>query len=54
MLLISYLIYLYAKIIDENRNETDELKFQLLDDDNDESLQMRLNDLYKRWYVAFS
>ncbi len=34
--------------------ETDELKFQLLDDDNDESLQMRLNDLYKRWYVAFS
>lgn len=36
-----------CKIIDENRNETDELKFQWLDDDNDEALQMRLNDLYK-------
>jgi len=36
-----------CKIIDENRNETDELKFQWLDDDSDESLQMRLNDLYK-------
>lgn len=36
-----------CKIIDENRNETDELKFQWLDNDTDESLQMRLNDLYK-------
>lgn len=36
-----------CKIIDENKNETDELKFQWLDSDTDESLQMRLNDLYK-------
>lgn len=36
-----------CKIIDENKNETDELKFQWFDDDTDESLQMRLNDLYK-------
>ncbi len=36
-----------CKIIDENRNEADELKFQWLDNDTDESLQMRLNDLYK-------
>lgn len=36
-----------CKIIDENRNPTDELKFQWLEDDTDETLQMRLNDLYK-------
>ena len=36
-----------CKIIDENRNPTDELKFQWLENDTDETLQMRLNDLYK-------
>lgn len=42
-----------CKIIDENKNETDELKFQWLDDDTDESLQMRLNDLYKDGMYRF-
>lgn len=36
-----------CKIIDENQNPDDELRFQWLDSDTDESLQMRLNDLYK-------
>lgn len=36
-----------CKIIDENQNPDDELGFQWLDSDTDESLQMRLNDLYK-------
>ena len=36
-----------CKIIDENKNPTDELEFQWLETDTDESLQMRLNDLYK-------
>jgi len=42
-----------CKIIDENRNPTDELKFQWLEDDTDESLQMRLNDLYKEGMWRF-
>lgn len=36
-----------CKIIDENQNPDDELKFQWLESDTDETLQMRLNDLYK-------
>lgn len=36
-----------CKIIDENKNPNDELEFQWLETDTDESLQMRLNDLYK-------
>lgn len=36
-----------CKIIDENKNQNDELEFQWLETDTDESLQMRLNDLYK-------
>lgn len=36
-----------CKIIDENRNPDDELEFQWRETDTDESLQMRLNDLYK-------
>lgn len=35
-----------CKIIDENKNEDDELRFQWLETDTNESLQMRLNDLY--------
>lgn len=42
-----------CKIIDENKNPTDELKFQWLEDDTDESLQMRLNDLYKEGMWRF-
>ena len=36
-----------CKIIDENKNPDDELSFQWLEADTDETLQMRLNDLYK-------
>ena len=36
-----------CKIIDEDKNDDDELQFQVLENDDDESLQMRLNDLYK-------
>lgn len=42
-----------CKIIDEDRNESQELHFQWLDDDTDESLQMRLNDLYKKGMYRF-
>lgn len=42
-----------CKIIDENKNPQDELKFQWLEDDTDESLQMRLNDLYKTGMKRF-
>lgn len=42
-----------CKIIDENKNENDELKFQWLETDTDESLQMRLNDLYKEGMWRF-
>lgn len=42
-----------CKIIDEDRNESQELHFQWLDEDTDESLQMRLNDLYKKGMYRF-
>ena len=42
-----------CKIIDENQNPTDELGFQWLETDTDESLQMRLNDLYKEGMWRF-
>ncbi len=42
-----------CKIIDENKNATDELEFQWLETDTDESLQMRLNDLYKKGMWRF-
>jgi type I restriction enzyme M protein len=42
-----------CKIIDENKNSTDELEFQWLETDTDESLQMRLNDLYKEGMLRF-
>lgn len=42
-----------CKIIDEDRNESEELHFQWLDEDTDESLQMRLNDLYKKGMYRF-
>jgi type I restriction enzyme M protein len=42
-----------CKIIDENSNPDDELKFQWLEIDDDESLQMRLNDLYKEGMWRF-
>lgn len=37
-----------CKIVDEDRNSDDELAFQWLENDTDESLQKRLNDLYRR------
>ena len=42
-----------CKIIDENQNPTDELGFQWLETDTDESMQMRLNDLYKEGMWRF-
>ena len=42
-----------CKIIDENQNDEDELNFQWLESDTDESLQMRLNDLYKEGMWRF-
>ncbi|MDF9407503.1 restriction endonuclease subunit S [Pelotomaculum isophthalicicum JI] len=42
-----------CKIIDENKNADDELEFQWLETDSDESLQMRLNDLYKEGMWRF-
>ena len=42
-----------CKIIDENKNPDDELEFQWLETDTDESLQMRLNDLYKNGMWRF-
>ena len=42
-----------CKIIDENKNSKDRLEFQWLEDDTDEKLQMRLNDLYKKGMKRF-
>ena len=42
-----------CKIIDENQNDDDELDFQWIETDTDESLQMRLNDLYKEGMRRF-
>lgn len=43
-----------CKIIDEaDKNPEDELEFQWLESDTDESLQLRLNDLYKKGMWRF-
>ena len=42
-----------CKIIDEDKNPDDELEFQWLETDDDESLQLRLNDLYKEGMWRF-
>lgn len=42
-----------CKIIDEDRNENEELKFQVFEDDTSKSLQLRLNDLYKAGMEKF-
>jgi len=42
-----------CKIIDEDKNPDDELAFQWLEGDTDESLQLRLNDLYKEGMWRF-
>ena len=42
-----------CKIIDEDKNPDDELEFQWLETDTDESLQLRLNDLYKEGMWRF-
>ena len=42
-----------CKIIDEDKNDTEQVEFQWLEDDTDESLQIRLNDLYKNGMNRF-
>lgn len=42
-----------CKIIDEDKNPDEELEFQWLENDTDESLQLRLNDLYKEGMWRF-
>ena len=42
-----------CKIIDEDRNESDQVEFQWIENDTDESLQARLNDLYKKGMHRF-
>jgi type I restriction enzyme M protein len=42
-----------CKIIDEDKNENEQVDFQWLEDDTDESLQVRLNDLYKKGMRRF-
>jgi len=42
-----------CKIIDEDKNESDELEFQCWDGLTDEKLQMTLNDLYKDGMLRF-
>lgn len=42
-----------CKIIDEDKNPDDELEFQWLETDTNESLQLRLNDLYKEGMWRF-
>lgn len=42
-----------CKIIDEDKNPEDELDFQWRESDTDESLQLRLNDLYKEGMWRF-
>ena len=37
-----------CKIVDEDRKQSEELKFQWLDNDTDEELQKKLSDLYKQ------
>lgn len=42
-----------CKIIDEDRNENEELKFQIFENDTSKTLQLRLNDLYKEGMDKF-
>lgn len=42
-----------CKIIDEDKNEDEQVDFQWLEDDTDERLQVRLNDLYKKGMHRF-
>ncbi|MDE8728078.1 N-6 DNA methylase [Ruminococcus bromii] len=42
-----------CKIIDEDKNDNDQVEFQWLENDTDESLQIRLNDLYKQGMHRF-
>lgn len=42
-----------CKIIDEDKNNDEQLEFQWLEDDTYQSLQLRLNDLYKRGMHKF-
>lgn len=42
-----------CKIYDENKNDDEEVEFQWRDDDTDEDLQNRLNDLYKKGMLEF-
>ena len=42
-----------CKIIDENKLDDEEVDFQWKDDDTDEKLQARLNDLYKKGMLKF-
>ncbi|AIF53544.1 restriction endonuclease subunit S [Pelosinus sp. UFO1] len=42
-----------CKIIDEDKNETEEVDFQWLENDTNESLQIRLNDLYREGMKRF-
>lgn len=42
-----------CKIYDENKNEDEEVEFQWRDNDTDEDLQNRLNDLYKKGMLEF-
>ena len=42
-----------CKIIDEDKNDNEQVEFQWLEDDTYESLQIRLNDLYKKGMHRF-
>lgn len=42
-----------CKIIDEDKNDDEQVEFQWLDDDTNSSLQLRLNDLYKKGMHRF-
>lgn len=42
-----------CKIIDEDKNADEQVDFQWLENDTDESLQVRLNDLYKKGMHRF-
>lgn len=42
-----------CKIIDEDKNSHEQVEFQWLEDDSDEKLQVRLNDLYKKGMHRF-
>ena len=42
-----------CKIIDEDRNDNEQVEFQWLENDTDQSLQLRLNDLYKKGMHKF-